>query len=433
MLFLLFFITLFTQYLSAPQPYYQIINDYSFNTRNKKDNTKIKTNYQSKFDSLFIDKYQKYILLPNAPKAKGVIQTKNQIDIDTFEIQVQLRITAPDNKSPISLFYLWLYNPYTNIGSGVLFHTVISQRTKMFYFEKVNTDISNVLPEDIIAENYSSFSSCSDYLAGRDVTLFLRLNEKGEMNLYYSTVTSLLQTCFIFIASKIPNGLKPPFFFGIGAINQDEYQSMIEVKKVTFFNKNEDNKYKYRSYNLYESNNKKDDNLIIDLIEKYYLRKHHTINDVEMLLKDTNTSLSSQIIQYNNSKIINLVKDFNANDEASYNELFQYPDIAIDNTQINDFVSYRDKLNSSRKNIKTLSTMLNNLEHQSSLRYTIHSLEVLNNNSEFLLSSSIEQYKRVIKSNERFYYLYMIIIVMILILLFLIYKKIKDNTIKKIH
>lgn len=430
MLFLLFFITLFTHYLSAPQPYYQIINDYSFNTRNKKDNSKIKTNYQSKFDSLFIDKYQKYILLPNAPNAKGVIQTKNQIDIDTFEIQVQLRITAPDNRSPISLFYLWLYNQYTNIGSGVLFHTVISQRTKMFYFEKVNTDISNVLPEDIIAENYSSFSSCSDYLAGRDVTLFLRLNEKGEMNLYYSTATSLLQTCFIFVASKIPNGLKPPFFFGIGAMNQNEYQSMIEVKKITFFNKNEANKYKYRAYNIYES---KKENLIVDLIERYYLKKHHSINDIELLLKDTNSSLSSHITQYNNSQIIHLVKDYNTLKEISSNELFLYPDISIDNTQINDFASYRDTLNIKREQITSLSIMLQNLGHHNFLTDSIHSLEVLNNNAQFLLSSSVEEYKTVIKSNERFYYLYMIIIVMIIILLFLIYKKIKDNTIKKIH
>lgn len=430
MLFLLFFITLFTHYLSAPQPYYQIINDYSFNTRNKKDNSKIKTNYQSKFDSLFIDKYQKYILLPNAPNAKGVIQTKNQIDIDTFEIQVQLRITAPDNRSPISLFYLWLYNQYTNIGSGVLFHTVISQRTKMFYFEKVNTDISNVLPEDIIAENYSSFSSCSDYLAGRDVTLFLRLNEKGEMNLYYSTATSLLQTCFIFVASKIPNGLKPPFFFGIGAMNQNEYQSMIEVKKITFFNKNEANKYKYRAYNIYES---KKENLIVDLIERYYLKKHHSINDIELLLKDTNSSLSSHITQYNNSQIIHLVKDYNTLNEISSNELFLYPDISIDNTQINDFASYRDTLNIKREQITSLSIMLQNLRHHNLLTDSIHSLEVLNNNAQFLLSSSVEEYKTVIKSNERFYYLYMIIIVMIIILLFLIYKKIKDNTIKKIH
>ena len=428
MLFLLFFIALFTHYLSAPQPYYQIINDYSFNTRNKKDNSKIKTNYQSKFDSLFIDKYQKYILLPNAPNAKGVIQTKNQIDIDTFEIQVQLRITAPDNRSPISLFYLWLYNQYTNIGSGVLFHTVISQRTKMFYFEKVNTDISNVLPEDIIAENYSSFSSCSDYLAGRDVTLFLRLNEKGEMNLYYSTATSLLQTCFIFVASKIPNGLKPPFFFGIGAMNQNEYQSMIEVKKITFFNKNEANKYKYRAYNIYES---KKENLIVDLIERYYLKKHHSINDIELLLKDTNSSLSSHITQYNNSQIIHLVEDYNTLNEISSNELFLYPDISIDNTQINDFASYRDTLNIKREQITSI--MLQNLGHHKFLTDSIHSLEVLNNNAQFLLSSSVEEYKTVIKSNERFYYLYMIIIVMIIILLFLIYKKIKDNTIKKIH
>ena len=430
MLFLLFFITLFTHYLSTPKTYYQIINDYSFNTRNKKDNSKIKTNYQSKFDSLFIDKYQKYILLPNAPNAKGVIQTKNQIDIDTFEIQVQLRITAPDNRSPISLFYLWLYNQYTNIGSGVLFHTVISQRTKMFYFEKVNTDISNVLPEDIIAENYSSFSSCSDYLAGRDVTLFLRLNEKGEMNLYYSTATSLLQTCFIFVASKIPNGLKPPFFFGIGAMNQNEYQSMIEVKKITFFNKNEANKYKYRAYNIYES---KKENLIVDLIERYYLKKHHSINDIELLLKDTNSSLSSHITQYNNSQIIHLVEDYNTLNEISSNELFLYPDISIDNTQINDFASYRDTLNIKREQITSLSIMLQNLGHHNFLNDSIHSLEVLNNNAQFLLSSSVEEYKTVIKSNERFYYLYMIIIVMIIILLFLIYKKIKDNTIKKIH
>ena len=125
------------------------------------------------------------------------------------------------------------------------------------------------------------------------------------------------------------------------------------------------------------------------------------------------------------------MEDYNTLNEISSNELFLYPDISIDNTQINDFASYRDTLNIKREQITSI--MLQNLGHHKFLTDSIHSLEVLNNNAQFLLSSSVEEYKTVIKSNERFYYLYMIIIVMIIILLFLIYKKIKDNTIKKIH
>lgn len=428
-----FFYVLFLFYLptftfSLNSQYHQIMSDFSFNTKEKNFLVKFRKNFIHTGDSVIYPENKRILLLPNIPQGVGIIKSLNQIDSDNFEIQVRLNIELNDIKLSGFLFYIWLYNKDAATGNGVLFHNKPFQRTKMFYYEKINTDINDVSINDIISEKYEQGNACSEYLNGRDVTLTLRINN-GQLNLYYTTTHSLLSSCFYYATSHLPMGLKPPFYFGIGSINSNEYRAKIEIKKITLLNQVREDKYKYKVINLQEDykiskNPKISKN---DFVQLYYTKKNVNLKDVTNLLQNDynqakETNKTYEVINKCNSlfsplysrNIFSVMDEFYSYTNTSFHENANYKFIKEFNDKL---LLTKQKFLNFHKNMKFISIRNNFIK-------ILDFSNKLFNHTSFLLLYEINNFSDILISNIITMYVIILLVFLNIILLFYIIRKI---------
>lgn len=409
------------------------MNDFSFNTKENNFLQKFRKNYIHTGDSVIYPEKKRIFLLPNIQQGSGIIKSQKQIDSDNFEIQIRLNIELNDINLSGFLFYIWLYNKDAATGNGVLFHNKPFQRTKMFYYEKINTDINDVNINDITSEKYEQGNSCSEYLNGRDVTLTLRINN-GKLNLYYTTPRSLLSSCFYFVTSNLPMGLKPPFYFGIGGINSKEYRAKIEIKKITLLNQVREDKYKYKVSNFQEDykNSKNSQFSKNDLVQYYYTKRNVNLKDVTNLLQNVyaQAKKTNEVInKYNNlfsplyfRNIFSIMSLFYSSTNSSLN----------DNENYKFSKEYTDKLLLSKKQFICFHQSLKFVFIQRNFLKFFDFSKKLFNHTHFLLSNEINNFSSIFFSNIITMYVIILLLFLNFILLLYIIRKInRQNKMNK--
>ena len=284
-LFLLIFIWKVTLSRIGDGKYFQLLTDFTYNSKQPKTYLNTKQTYKTYNDSIIYP--SNIILLPNIANSTGMIQTTKQIVPSNFELQVKLKI----NPTLGALCYVWFYSHSTHNVHGVLIFSNPNAITKILFYESENTTIDNI-NIDYIINNAKSYEQggkyCMEYISNNKYTLFTFRLFMNEFFLYYNTPTHLLYSCFSYVNSKYNEGkFEGPFTVAIGGRNvHNKYQSEITISKISIFNRNEQERYNYvyyPSYKVKEITNAED-----DVIEKYYDRHNVNWNDVNNSIMNVN-------------------------------------------------------------------------------------------------------------------------------------------------
>lgn len=287
-LFLLIFIWKVTLSLIGDGKYFQLLNDFTYNSKQPKTYSNTKQTYKTYNDSIIYP--SNIILLPNIANSTGMIQTTKQILPSNFELQVKLKI----NPTLGALCYIWFYSHTTHNVHGVLIFSNQNAITKILFYESENTTIDNVNIDHII-NNANSYEQggkyCMEYISNNKYTLFTFRLFMNEFFLYYNTPTHLLYSCFSYVNSKYnERKFEGPFTVAIGGRNvHNKYQSEITISKISIFNRNEQERFNYVYYPSYTvegiTKAKDNDN---DVIEKHCEKYNVNWNDVNNSIKDVN-------------------------------------------------------------------------------------------------------------------------------------------------
>ena len=299
-LFLLIFIWKTTFSRIGDGKYFQLLNDFSYNSKQPKTYLTAKQTYKTYNDSILYP--SNIILLPNIKNSTGMIQTTKQITPSNFELQLKLKI----NPSLGALCYSWFYSHSTHNVHGVLIFSDPNAITKILFYESANTTIDNINIDHIInnADSYQQGGKyCMEYISNNKYTLFTFRLFMNEFFLYYNTPTHLLYSCFSYVNSKYNEGkFEGPFTIAIGGRNEhNKYQSEITISKISIFNRNEQERYNYVYYPRYKVGEDDDND---DVIEKYCNNNIMNWNDVNNSINDVNEHVIASKMNVNNSLFV---------------------------------------------------------------------------------------------------------------------------------
>ena len=224
-------------------------------------------------------------------------------------------------------------------------------------------------------------------------------------------------------------GLKPPFYFGIGGINSNEYRATIEIKKITLLNQVREDKYKYKVINLQEEYKISKTPKISknDFVQLYYTKKNVNLKDVTNLLQNDydqakETNKTFEVISKCNSLFSPLSS---RNIFSVMDEFYSYTNTSFYESANYKFIKeYNDKLLLSKqqflkfhKNMKFISI------HNNFINFLDFSKKLFNH-TRFLLSYEINNFSDILFSNIITMNVIILLLFLNIILLFYIICKI---------
>ena len=249
-------ISFIIQLCSIPS-YYKLIEDISFNFKDKNEDTihKLKNFYSLTQNS----KIEKNIILldTNQQDNIGILKLKKQINSSNFEIQINLKL-SPQNKIDYgSIFYIWFFNKENNKGNGFIIYTYPSQKT-YFYPIINNKTIYNLTFDELLLDNNKNIIN-NDYYCS--TINFLEKYEKitirikdSKLSFYFNSSLNLFSQCLRDFEGD-ENSFRSPLYFSIGTINKNQFRSKVEITKIRFFDK--EIKNKELIFNIETFNNRK--------------------------------------------------------------------------------------------------------------------------------------------------------------------------------
>ena len=220
--------------------YYRLIDDISFNFNNKKEDK--------------IDKLKKYFTLTpnsyignnimlidiNQKDNKGILELKNPINSNDFEIQITFKLT-PENISEYgSIFYIWFYNKEKQKGNGFVIYKNHTKPITYFYPIITNKTIFEINFDELLFVNNQEMREKKTYCSTINFLdnykrITIRVKD-SKMDLYFNSSLSLITACLNDFKGD-NESFKNPLYFSIGAINKNQYRSNVEITKIRFFDK----------------------------------------------------------------------------------------------------------------------------------------------------------------------------------------------------
>ena len=238
-IYFFFFLILIFLIQSSPS-YYRLIDDISFNFNNKKEDK--------------IDKLKKYFTLTpnsyignnimlidiNQKDNKGILELKNPINSNDFEIQISFKLT-PENISEYgTIFYIWFYNKVKQKGNGFVIYKNHSESITYFYPIITNKTIFEITFDELLFINNKDMKEKKTYCSTinfldnyKRITIRIK---NSNMDFYFNSSLSLFSACLNDFKGDNESFINP-LYFSIGAINKNQFRSSVEITKIRFFDK----------------------------------------------------------------------------------------------------------------------------------------------------------------------------------------------------
>jgi hypothetical protein len=250
-------IYLFLSFVFSQDDYFQVIDQVSFNLRDKSSHLKFLNDYNIEGSAMLMDNHIK--LTPKLNNTYGLIYSKEQIHSSNIRIHLTMEINHEPHLG--SSLVLWLFKDdleesnlrnfvgfkgdYNGIGMMIMTPQVSGikfPRTLMYgkrNYGKVNET------EDRIAVDFNK-KSCYDNFHNVITRVTFDIQD-GKINIYNTNDESLNSNC---LTSGISMNIKPPYRIALssynGIIDGQQYMDSVEIYKLSVLNKEYENRLLYK-------------------------------------------------------------------------------------------------------------------------------------------------------------------------------------------